>query len=81
MKNHHAVRDKHLCGIGVGDPLEVNPVGRLLIIRVIDFLGRVDRWVEVSEEATGMGLAVIDGDGVGVVGANHKRQLIDWYIT
>ena len=71
------MNDKHLCSIGVGDPLEVNPVGRLLVIRIIDFLGWVDRWVEVSEKAAGMGLAVIDGDGVGVVGAIYKHQHIN----
>ena len=68
---------KYLGGGGVGDPLDDNPVGRLLIFRVVDLLGWVDRWLEVGEQATSLRLAVVDGDGVCVVWTKHRRQYID----
>ena len=64
----------YLGGSRVGDPLDVNPVDRLLVFWVVDLLGWVDRWVEVGEQAAGMGLVVINADGIGVVGARHRRQ-------
>ena len=64
----------YLGGSRVGDPLDVNPVGRLLVFWIVDLLGWVDRWVEVGEQAAGMGLVVINADGIGVVGARHRRQ-------
>ena len=63
---------KYLGGGRVGDPLEVDPVGRLLVFRIVDLLGWVDRWLEVGEQTTSFGLAIVDGDGVGVVGAEHR---------
>ena len=68
------MNNMYLGGSRVGDPLDVNPVGRLLVFGIVDLLGWVDRWLEVSEQATGMGLAVINADGIGVVGARHRRQ-------
>ena len=66
----------YLGGGGVGDPLDVNPVGRLLVFGIVDLLWWVDRWLEVGEQAAGMGLAVINADGVGVVGARYGRQYV-----
>ena len=40
---------KYLGGSRVGDPLDINPVGRLFVFGIIDFLGWVDRWLEVGE--------------------------------
>jgi hypothetical protein len=40
---------KYLGSGRVGDPLDVNPVGRLLVFRVVDLLGWVDGWLEVGE--------------------------------
>ena len=60
---------KYLGGGGVGDPLGVNPVSRLLIFRIVDLLGWVDGWLEVFEQATSFGLAVVNADGVCVVWA------------
>jgi len=69
--------DMYLGGSGVGDPLDINPVGRLLVFRIVDLLGWADRWLEVGEQAAGMRLAVIDADGVGAVGAGYRRQYVD----
>ena len=64
----------HLSGIGVGDPFGVNPVIGLAVFRIIDLLGWVDRWVEVREETTGRRLAVVDGEGISIVGAGDRGQ-------
>ena len=65
----------YLGGGGVRDPLEVDPVGRLLVLQIVDLLRWVDRRLEVCEQATGFGLAIVNGDGVGVVGAKYGGQV------
>ena len=69
--------DKYLGGGWVGDPLEVDPVSRLLVFRIVDLLGWVDGWLEVGEQATSLRLAIVDGDGVGVIGAEYMGQNVD----
>jgi len=71
------VTGKYLGGSGVGDPLDVNPVSRLLVFGIVDLLGWVDRWLEVGEQAAGVGLVVIDADRVGVVGTKYGSQYVD----
>jgi len=68
------VTGKYLGGGRVGDPLEVDPVGRLLVFRIVDLLRWVDRWLEVDEQATSFGLAIVNGDGVGIVRAEYMDQ-------
>ena len=69
--------DAHLGGSRIGDPLSINPIFGLAIMRIVDLLWWIDGWFEVGEQAAGRGLAVIDGDGVGVVRANYRRQDAD----
>jgi len=68
----YVVTSKYLGGGRVGDPFEVDPVGRLLVFRIVDLLRWVDRWLEVGEQATSLGLSVVDGDGVGVVRTGYR---------
>jgi hypothetical protein len=72
---------KYLGSGRVGNPLDVNPVGRLLVFRVVDLLGWVDGWLEVGEQATGFRLAIVNADGVGVIGAKRKCQGVDQRIA
>ena len=44
-------RRTNLCGVGVRNPLLVNPVFRFEIVRIINLSGRVNRRVEVFEQA------------------------------
>lgn len=43
----------YLGGTWIGNSFGVNPVVRLRVFRIIDLLRWVDRWIEVSEKATG----------------------------
>lgn len=65
----YVVTGKYLGGSRVGDPLGVNPAVRLPIFGIVDLIGWVDRWLEVGKQATSFGLAVVNADSVGVVGA------------
>ena len=73
----HVVTSKYLGGGRVGDPLEVDPVSRLLVFRIVDLLRWVDRWLEVGEQATSLGLSIVDSDRVGVVGTECMSQDAD----
>ena len=58
-----------LCGIRVSDPFLVNPVSRLLVLRVVNFLGRVNGWFEVLKEAASLVALAIEENIVSVVRA------------
>ena len=64
----------NLRSVWVGNSLSVNPIFWLLVLRVIDFLGRVDRWIEVLEQAASVLALTVEADVVGVVGAENKTR-------
>lgn len=71
MMSNKVVVSARLGGSGIGDPFGINPVFGLLILRIVNLLGWVDRRVEVCEQATCRRLSIVDGDGISVIGAEN----------
>lgn len=59
----------YLLRLGVSDLGRIDPILRLLVIRVVNLLGRVDSRLEVLEEVSALILLAIDKNLKGVVGA------------
>jgi len=59
----------NLGGLRVSNPGLINPIFRLLVLRVIDFLGRINGGFEVFEEASSFGALAIERNIIGIVGA------------
>jgi hypothetical protein len=62
-------RETNLEGLGILDPLGVNPVLGLLVLGVVDLGGRVDGRLEVLKETASLLADAVEENLVGVVGS------------
>jgi hypothetical protein len=75
-------RMTNLGSFRIRNSLLVNPVRRLSVLGVVDFLGWVDGGLKVLQEAAGFLADAVDEDFVGVVGSTkkikHGVEMKDW---
>ena len=57
----------YLLGSRVRNLLLINPISRLLVLNIIDFLGRVDSGFKVLEEATSLVTLAVNQNVIGVI--------------
>jgi len=63
----------NLGGLRVRNPSLINPIFRLLVFRVVDFLGRIDGGFEIFEEASSFGALTVERNIIGIIGADYKK--------
>jgi len=64
----------NLGGLRIGNPGLINPIFRLLVLRVIDFLGRINSGFEIFEEASSFGALAVERNIIGIVGAELQES-------
>jgi len=63
-----------LGGLRIGNPSLINPIFGLLVLRVIDLLGRINSRLEIFEEASSFGALAVERNIIGIVGAELQES-------
>jgi len=64
----------NLGSLRVGNPSLINPIFRLLVLRVVDFLGRINGGFKVFEEASSFGALAVERNIISIVRAELQES-------